>query len=121
MIKNTQFRRSAKARYFVVIAAAFAAALAAQPAVAQHFGDGMAPAIGSASTPMLAPGLQLHAVNPSMSLSAPAISPVQQQMQDDYAASLMSAQRQLLQQNPSGDSRPELSIGNQLNGYMGPH
>ena len=56
-----------------------------------------------------------------MSLSAPAISPIQQQMQDDYATSLMSAQRQLLQQNPSGDSRPELSIGNQLNGYMGPH
>ena len=120
MIKNTQFRPSAKTRSFVVVAAAIAAALAAQPAAAQHFGDAMSSSIG-ASTPVLAPGLRLHAVNPSMSLSAPATSPVQQQMQDDYATSLMSAQRQLLQRNPSGDSRPELSIGSQLNGYMGPH
>jgi hypothetical protein len=41
-------------------------------------------------------------------------------MQDDYATNLMSAQRQLLQQNPSGVSRPELSIGGQLNGFMAP-
>jgi hypothetical protein len=41
-------------------------------------------------------------------------------MQDDYATSLMSVQRQLLQENPSGVSRPEFSIGRQLNGFMGP-
>jgi hypothetical protein len=69
---------------------------------------------------MPAPGAQLHAVNPSLSLIAPATSPIQQQMQDDYATNLMSAQRQLLQQNPSGVSRPELSIGGQLNGFMAP-
>lgn len=121
MIKNTRFRPSVKACSLVVVAAAIAAAFAAQPAAAQQFHGGMSSSVGSSSTPMLAPGLRLHAVNPSMSLSTPATSPVQQQMQDDYATSLMSAQRQLLQQNPSGDSRPELSIGNQLNGYMGPH
>jgi hypothetical protein len=69
---------------------------------------------------MSAPGLQLHAVNPSLSLSAPATSPLQQQMQDDYATNLMQAQHQLMQQNPSGDGRAELSIGRQLNGFMGP-
>jgi hypothetical protein len=52
-----------------------------------------------ATTPVTAqergaePPLQLHAVNPSMSLSAPTNSPVQQQMREDYAASLRSAQK----------------------------
>jgi hypothetical protein len=32
----------------------------------------------------------------------------------------MQAQRQLMQQTPSGDNRAELSIGNQLNGFTGP-
>jgi hypothetical protein len=53
---------------------------------------------------------QLHAVNPSLSLSAPAITPLQQQIQEDYGASLMAAQRQLLQQNPSGIGRQELFV-----------
>ena len=39
----------------------------------------MSSAIGGASTRMFAPVLRLHAVNPSMSLSAPATSPLQQQ------------------------------------------
>jgi hypothetical protein len=121
MVKQTRYHPSVKAHAFVVVAAAIAAVLATQPAAAQQFGGRISSSIGNASTPMLAPWLRLHAVNPSISLSTPATSPVQQQMQDDYATSLMSAQRQLLQQNPSGDSRPELSIGNQLNGYMGPH
>lgn len=121
MIKNTWSHPSVKACSLVVAAVAIAAALSAQPAAAQQFGRGMSSSFGRSSTPMLAPGLRLHAVNPSISLSTPATSPVQQQIEDDYATSLMSAQRQLLQQNPSGDSRPELSIGNQLNGYMGPH
>jgi hypothetical protein len=55
-----------------------------------------------------------------MSLAAPATSPLQEQMQDDYATGLMNAQRQLLQQNPAGDSRSELSIGSQLHGFSGP-
>jgi hypothetical protein len=66
------------------------------------------------------PHLQLHAVNPSMSLSAPTSNPLQQQMQDNYATGLIGAQRELLQQNPSGLGRQELAIGHQLNGFTGP-
>jgi len=66
------------------------------------------------------PHLQLHAVNPSLSLSAPTTSPLQDQMREDYNTSLMGAQRELLQQNPSGLGRQEQAIGRQLNSYMGP-
>jgi hypothetical protein len=58
-----------------------------------------------------------HGVNPSLSLSAPATTPLQQQMQDDYAAQLRATQRDLLQRNPSGLTRQELAIGHELNGY----
>jgi hypothetical protein len=60
---------------------------------------------------------QLHAVNPSMSLSAPTNSPLQQQMRQDYATELMGTQRELFQQNPSGLGRQEQAIGRELNGY----
>ena len=60
---------------------------------------------------------QLHAVNPSMSLTAPTNSPIQEQMRQDYATGLMGAQRELLQQNPSGLGRQEQSIGRELNDY----
>jgi hypothetical protein len=79
-----------------------------------------------ASTPVAAqqrpmePPPQLHAVNPSLSLSAPTNTPLQEQMRQDYAASLMSAQRELLQQNPSGLGRQELAIGRELNSYTAP-
>ena len=63
------------------------------------------------------PGMQLHALNPSMSLTAPTNSPVQDQMRQDYATGLMGAQRDLLQQNPSGFGRQEEAIGRELNGY----
>jgi hypothetical protein len=63
------------------------------------------------------PAAQLHAVNPSMSLTAPTNSPLQDQMRQDYATGLMGAQRDLLQQNPSGLGRQEEGIGRQLNGY----
>jgi len=63
------------------------------------------------------PPPQLHAVNPSLSLSAPANSPLQEQMREDYASGLMGAQRDLLQQNPSGLGRQEQEIGRELNGY----
>ena len=66
------------------------------------------------------PPPQLHAVNPSLSLSAPTSSPLQQQMREDYHANLMGAQRELLQQNPSGLGRQEQTIGRELNSYMGP-
>jgi hypothetical protein len=61
--------------------------------------------------------LQLHAFNPSLSLSAPTNSPLQEQMREDYATSLMGAQRELSQQNPSGLGRQQLEIGRELNGY----
>jgi hypothetical protein len=63
---------------------------------------------------------QLHAVNPSLSLSAPTSSPLQQQMREDYHTGLMGTQRDLLQQNPSGLGRQEQAIGRELNSYMGP-
>ena len=76
-----------------------------------------------ASTPVdaqerpIEPSLHLHAVNPSMSLTAPANNPLQEQMREDYATTLMNDQRELLQQNPSGATRQEQAIEQQLNGY----
>ena len=89
-----------------VSAVAISASLAAAPVAAQQRG--------------MEPPPQLHAVNPSMSLSAPTNSPLQQQMREDYHTNLMGAQRELLQQNPSGLGRQEQAIGRELNSYMGP-
>jgi hypothetical protein len=61
-----------------------------------------------------------HAINPSISLSAPAANPLQAQIQDDYATQLQQTQRELLQQNPSGLTHPEIIIGHELNDYMAP-
>jgi hypothetical protein len=85
---------------------AISASLATVPVAAQQRG--------------MEPHLQLHAVNPSLSLSAPTSSPLQDQMREDYHTNLMGAQRELLQQNPSGLGRQEQAIGRQLNSYMGP-
>jgi hypothetical protein len=63
------------------------------------------------------PTPQVHAFDPNLSLSAPTISPLQEQMREDYATSLSAGQRQLMQQNPSGLGRQELEIGRELNGY----
>jgi hypothetical protein len=75
-----------------------------------------------ASLPVAAqqPITQPHAFNPSESLSAPASSPFADQTREDYAATLRGAQRELLQQNPSGDTRQEELIGRELNGYVAP-
>jgi hypothetical protein len=83
------------------------AAVAATPLAAQQ--------IGTASTPFQRPNI----ITPpgSVSLSTPATSPLQQQMQNDYATQLRQAQQNLLQQNPSGVTRPELNIGHTLNGF----
>lgn len=76
-----------------------------------------------AATPVLAqqsgtvPGQLPHITNPSVSLSAPATGPLQQQMQDDYATQLRGVQQNLLQQNPSGLTRPELGVSRALNGF----
>jgi DNA-binding CsgD family transcriptional regulator len=65
------------------------------------------------------PSASSHVLNRN-SLSAPATSPLQQQMQQNYATQLTGAQRDLLQQNPSGLGRQEIAIGHELNGYTGP-
>jgi len=77
-----------------------------------------------AATPVAAqqrevgPPPQLHAINPSESLSAPSTNnPLQEQTRQDYATQLEGAQQQLLQQNPSGLGREEQSIGRALNNY----
>ena len=87
----------------LALATAVSAALANAPVAAQE-----RPGV---------PSQQFHAFNPSLSLSAPTNSPVQEQMREDYASRLMGAQRELLQQNPSGLGRQELEIGRELNGY----
>ena len=73
----------------------------------------------SAQERAIEPSLHLHAVNPSMSLT-PSNNPLQAQMRQDYASGLMTDQRELLQQNPSGSTYQERSIQQQLNGYA-PH
>jgi hypothetical protein len=75
-------------------------------------------ALVSAPVAAQAPPQQLHAYNPSLSLSAPTNNPVQEQVREGYASGLMGAQRELLQQNPSGLGRQELEIGRELNGYI---
>jgi hypothetical protein len=89
-----------------LLSLAILAALAATPVAAQER--------------VTTPPPQLHAINPSMSLSAPANNPLQEQMRQDYATGLTGAQRDLLQQNPSGLGRQEQAIGRELNGYT-PH
>jgi hypothetical protein len=95
-----------KSLSFAIPAVAILAWLTSTPVIAQERG--------------IEPGSQLHAVNPSLSLSAPTNSPLQDQMRQDYATGLMGAQRDLLQQNPSGLGRQEEAIGRELNGYTAP-
>ena len=83
----------------LALATAVSAALANAPVAAQE------------------PPQQVHAFNPSQSLSAPTNNPVQEQVREGYASGLIGAQRELLQQNPSGLGRQELEIGRELNGY----
>jgi len=90
----------------VAPALAILACLASVPVAAQERG--------------IASQMQLHAVNPNQSLTAPTNSPLQEQMREDYATQLRGAQRDLLQQNPSGFGRQEQAIGRELNGYSAP-
>ena len=88
----------------LALAAAVSAALVGVPAAAQE--RGLAPSPGA-----------FHAFNPSESLSGSTNSPLQDQMRENYASGLQGAQRQLLQQNPSGVGRQELEIGRELNSF----
>ena len=91
------------ARVLLLAAAITASVALTFPASAQHIGG----------TPMP----HLHAINPSLSLSTPQTSPLQQQIQQDYRGSLLNAQRELPQSNPSSLSRQQLTIGQQLDEY----
>ena len=84
----------------------------ATPVAAQGIRSTM-PGTVTRSAPIAIP----HIANTGTSLSAPATSPLQQQMQQDYATQLRSTQQELLMQNPSGLTRPEENISRQLNGY----
>ena len=63
------------------------------------------------------PAAAQRALNPNLSLSAPATSPVQQQIQENYRIQLLQQQRELLLQNPSGLSREQIDIQHLLNIY----
>src|SRR5256885_14777324 len=93
-----------KSLLFPTVATMFVA-LAATPLAAQQLG----------TTPIQRPNI----ITPpgSVSLSTPATSPLQQQMQNDYATQLRQAQQTLMQQNPSGVTRPELGVTHSLNGF----
>jgi hypothetical protein len=56
-------------------------------------------------------------LNPNLSLSAPATSPVQQQIQENYRTQLLQQQRDLLRRDPSGLSREQIDIQHQLSIY----
>src|SRR5438477_281332 len=56
------------------------------------------------------PAAAQPALNPNLSFSAPAVSPVQQQIQENYRTQLLQQQRELLLQNPSGLSREQMYI-----------
>jgi hypothetical protein len=91
-------------------AAALILAALATPAAAQHVG--LMEHFGGIRSAGAAPLL-----HPNLSITAPADTPLQEQMQDNYATQLQTEQRDLLQQNPSGTTRDELAIGSQLNGF----
>jgi hypothetical protein len=101
-IRNRVLEVTMKTLSVLALATAVSAALISAPVAAQQ---------RSVAPP------HIHEFNPSHSLSEPTNSPFQEQMREDYATGLMGAQRQLLQQNPSGLGRQQLEIGRELNGY----
>jgi hypothetical protein len=63
------------------------------------------------------PATAQPALNPNLSLSAPATAPVQQQIRENYRTQLQQEQRELMQQNPSSLSRDQIEIQHQLDLY----
>jgi hypothetical protein len=121
LLRSAQYRarqfidRSKLMKTLKYAVAALTLAALAIPAEAQQFGAtqsfdaGIHAGIGGYG--------RLRFLNPNRPLDAPATSPLQAQTQDDYATQLQQEQRELLQQNPSGTTRPELAIGGQLSGF----
>jgi hypothetical protein len=79
----------------------------------------LAAAAGSAWS-QVPPAAPYYAMDPTSLPTPRAASPVQQQMLESYRTQLLQAQRDSLQQNPSGLGRDQLQIGNQLNAFGGP-
>jgi hypothetical protein len=102
--------RSMKTPMFTLVLMLVAAL--ATPVAAQGIRSTV-PGMVTRSAPIAIP----HIANTGTSLSSPGTTPLQQQMQQDYATQLRGAQQQLLMQNPSGLTRGEENISNQLNGY----
>jgi hypothetical protein len=63
------------------------------------------------------PAATQPALNPNLSLSAPATAPVQQQIRENYRTQLLQERRELLLQNPAGLSRDQIEIQHQLDLY----
>jgi hypothetical protein len=83
----------------------------------------LAIALAAASGPawgQVPPAPPFYAMDPTSPLTPRAASPVQQQMLENYRTQLLQAQRDNLQQNPSGLGRDQLQLGNQLNTFNGP-
>ena len=77
-------------------------------------------AVSGAASAQPPPAMPYYAMDPKSPLTPRAASPVQQQMLENYRSQLLQAQRDSLQQNPSGLGRDQLQLGNQLNTFNGP-
>jgi hypothetical protein len=77
-------------------------------------------AIAGAAWGQVPPATPYYAMDPVSPLTPRAGSPVQQQVLENYRTQLLQAQREGLQQNPSGLGRDQLQIGSQLNAFGGP-
>ena len=77
----------------------------------------LAPGVRAEEPPPVRPPHAWHALNPSLSLAAPAATPLEQQVQQNYRTDLMQAQRELMLANPSGLGRAQIGIGHELNMY----
>lgn len=80
----------------------------------------MLAAASGAAWGQVPPAPPYYAMDPTSPLTPRAASPVQQQMLENYRTQLLQAQRDSLQQNPSGLGRDQLQLGNQLNAFGGP-
>ncbi len=78
--------------------------------------------LAAGERPRIVPLRAFFAVNRNLALQPRAATPVEQQIQLNYRAQLLAAQRELLQANPSGLSRAQIEIGHQLDMYnAAPH
>src|ERR1051325_10220126 len=104
---SEHFRNSVRRQWMKWLS--FASAVTVLPTIGSTLADAQVRSVTGRSS-----------LNPSMSLSSPTSNPLQAQMRENYATQLRQDQSQLLQQNPSGMTRQEIAIGQELNGYVAP-